>query len=90
MGDYRGLLTPLEVALSLNLRCPNCGAKLNPIIDNPDWREHVVINVREQEASENARRIKRSRAKRSIIDKTINKDDGVVWVSNTEFIVIDY
>jgi hypothetical protein len=86
IGDYTGTLTPLEVALMLNFTCPNCKSKLNPFVENPDWREHIRI-AQSKTTRKTQYRVKKKTKQRNV---SSNEITGVEWISNTEFIVVDY
>ncbi len=87
--DYRGLLTPLEVATMYAFICPNCGKKLNPNIHNPDYREHVVIKHSTSKTRRSLKKTLRQHAVNSDSGES-SETRGVEWVSNTEFIVSEY
>jgi len=81
ISDYRGLLTPWEVAYSYDFTCPNCKSTLNYDTVNPDWREHIVIVRREE--------IKKSRKKRKEKKRKKRKEtiEGITWIDRNVFII---
>ena len=83
ISDYRGLLTPYEIAYSYDFTCPNCKAQLNPNIDNPDWREHIVISVRREEIKKSRKKRKEKKRK----ERKETKIEGITWIDRNVFII---
>jgi len=81
--DYRGVLTPHEVAFMYNFACPVCKSPLNPDTRNPDWREHIVVKP-----AEHGKRKKHIRNNRARSHKTRSKGaKGARFITSTEFII---
>jgi uncharacterized Zn finger protein (UPF0148 family) len=83
--DYRGLLTPHEVAFMYNFTCPVCKSQLNPDTRNPDWREHIVVKPAEGKRSRRKKHTEHTRSNRGRTrSKGVNR---VRFISTTEFII---